>query len=280
MVGNTFSGTLASFVLNSNAVALSVTSPANVAVGVPFTVTVTALDQHGNTATGYMGTVAFSTTDAGRTLPANYTFVAGDAGVHTFTVTLKTTGSYSLTVADSTNGLTATNPIIVSAQGYHALSSVTGVPSNTTAGSNFTFTVTALDALNNTAVGYTGGIHFTSNDPLASLPANTTLTGGSHSFSAAFQTAGTGKTITATSTVTTTIKGTSTASTAARRRQRLHLHDPGDRRRQHGGSASRSRRRMRTATQPRRRSSSAAAMAPQPCPAIPPSRPRAPRSPA
>src|SRR5207302_2049000 len=73
----------------------------------PFSVTVTALDQFGNTVTGYLGTVQFTTTDtgAGVLLPTNYTFTATDAGVHTFTnaVALVSAGSQTLTVADAGN---------------------------------------------------------------------------------------------------------------------------------------------------------------------------------
>src|SRR5262249_7467078 len=68
-----------------------------------FSVTVTALDQFNNTAMGYLGTLHFTSTDGAAVLPANYTFVAGDAGVHTFTngVTLKTAGNRTVTATDS-----------------------------------------------------------------------------------------------------------------------------------------------------------------------------------
>ena len=64
--------------------------------------TVTLKDTYGNTATGYRGTVHFTSTDDQAALPANYTFIAGDAGTHSFSVTFKTTGSQSVTVADTT----------------------------------------------------------------------------------------------------------------------------------------------------------------------------------
>jgi hypothetical protein len=56
--------------------------------GVPFGVTVTAYDAHGNVATGYTGTVTFSSTDGMATLPPDYTFTAADNGTHPFGVTL------------------------------------------------------------------------------------------------------------------------------------------------------------------------------------------------
>jgi hypothetical protein len=53
--------------------------------GAPFDVTVTAQDAFGNTATSYTGTVHFVSSDPrGAILPADYTFTAADAGVHTF----------------------------------------------------------------------------------------------------------------------------------------------------------------------------------------------------
>src|SRR5207245_885844 len=56
----------------------------------------------GNTASGYTGTVHFSSSDAQAVLPANYTFTATDAGVHTFSATLKTPGAQSVTATDTT----------------------------------------------------------------------------------------------------------------------------------------------------------------------------------
>jgi large repetitive protein len=70
---------------------------------------VTALDAFGNIATGYLGTVHFSSTDHHAILPSNYTFVAGDKGVHTFSITFKTAGKQSLTVTDvATSSITGT----------------------------------------------------------------------------------------------------------------------------------------------------------------------------
>ncbi len=71
----------------------------------PFTVTVTALDPYGNVATGYRGTVHFTSTDRGAVLPANYTFTTSDEGIHTFGngVTLKTIGLQTITVYDISN---------------------------------------------------------------------------------------------------------------------------------------------------------------------------------
>ena len=46
-------------------------------------------------------------------MPADYTFVAADNGVHTFGVTLKTAGTQSLTASDAINNLSASQTGIV-----------------------------------------------------------------------------------------------------------------------------------------------------------------------
>ena len=55
--------------------------------------TVTAVDPYSNVATGYVGTVRFSSSDAQAVLPANYTFTFTDARAHTFATVLKTLGT-------------------------------------------------------------------------------------------------------------------------------------------------------------------------------------------
>jgi hypothetical protein len=68
--------------------------------------------------------------------------------------------------------------------------------------------VSAFDQNNNLLTGYTGAVHFTSSDPQAVLPANTTLSNGSATFSATLKTAGP-QIITATDAVTTSMTGNS-----------------------------------------------------------------------
>src|SRR5207245_2456718 len=62
--------------------------------------------QFGNTITNYTGTVHFTSSDGAATLPANYTFVGGDNGIHTFSngVTLNTAGSKTVTATDPVTG--------------------------------------------------------------------------------------------------------------------------------------------------------------------------------
>ncbi len=83
----------------------SVTTSANTITSDTLTnVTVQALDASNSVATNYVGTAHFTSSDSQAVLPANYTFVAGDHGVHTFTTVLKTLGSQTISVADTVNG--------------------------------------------------------------------------------------------------------------------------------------------------------------------------------
>jgi hypothetical protein len=80
-----------------------VASTATPTAGVPFQLTVKALDAYGNVVTGYRGAVHFTSSDPAAVLPADYTFTAGDKGKHTFTVTLNTVGPQTVTAAGKAN---------------------------------------------------------------------------------------------------------------------------------------------------------------------------------
>ena len=71
--------------------------------GVAASFTITALDQYGNVATGYTGTVHFTSSDPQAVLPPDTTFTPADLGVKTVTVTFKTPGTQSLTATDTLN---------------------------------------------------------------------------------------------------------------------------------------------------------------------------------
>jgi hypothetical protein len=154
----------------------SVSAPAGAAAGVPFSVTVTALDANNNVVTGYTGTVHFTSADPyGATLPADYTFTAADHGVHTFpaAATLYTAGTWDVTATDTSNPtLTGSaNVTVTPAALDHFLIATSVDGSSTTAGVPFDVTVTAQDAYNNTVTSYTRRVHFSSGDPYsATLP--------------------------------------------------------------------------------------------------------------
>jgi hypothetical protein len=170
-------------------------TPANVPAGSPFNVTVTATDASGNLATGYTGTVQFTSSDGAATLPPSYTFTAADQGVHTFAVTLSTLGSQSLSVTDNTDpnalltGTSSSITVIGSATQF-----VLSGPPSAPAGAAIGVTVTVADVLGNVAIYYTGTVQLASSDGSATLPASYTFTAadqGRHTFIVIQTTAGT-----------------------------------------------------------------------------------------
>ena len=215
-VTSSITGTQAAITVNPGAAAtLTVAGHVGSTIsGTANNFTVTAKDAAGNTATGYTGTVHFTSTDGSATLPGNYLFLSGDNGTHTFSATLKTAGSQSITATDTvTSSITGTQAAITVSAAAATHLSVTAFPSPTTAGNARTFTVTALDTYNNIAISYTGTVAFTSSDSVTTLPSSYTFLGsdnGAHSFSATLNTVGT-QSISATDTVTGAITGTQSA---------------------------------------------------------------------
>ncbi|HEX8699879.1 MAG TPA: hypothetical protein VF815_13635 [Myxococcaceae bacterium] len=168
---------------------LAFTAPATTTAGASFNVTVRALDAFDNVVTGYTGTVQFTSDDAQATLPASYTFTAADAGSRTFSVTLATAGSRQVTVNDGTRNASATVAVSPGPTARLAIQA----PAGSTAGSQFSITVRALDAFDNQTPDYTGTVQFTSDDAQATLPAAYTFTAadaGSHLFNLTLKTAG------------------------------------------------------------------------------------------
>ena len=172
--------------------------------GVQHSVTVTAKDHYGNTATGYSGTVKITSSDVQSVLPANST-LTNNTG--TFNVTLKTVGTQSITATDTvTSSITGTQTGVSVTPAGASSFTVAGFSSSPTAGVASSFTVTALDPFGNTDTNYAGTIHFTSSDGQAVLPSNTTLTSGTKTLLATLKTVGT-QSITATDTVASSING-------------------------------------------------------------------------
>jgi hypothetical protein len=184
--------------------------PSPVTAGVAGSFTVTARDPYGNRATGYTGAVHFSSSDARAALPGNYTFSAGDAGTHTFSATLKTAGSQSLTATDTVN------PAITGAQGSirvtPAVASrlILSAPASMSANAQFNLTVTVVDAYGNVVTGYRGTLSFSSSDLTANLPKKYTFTAadqGVHTFTGLRLKKKGKQTITVTDTLNSSLKG-------------------------------------------------------------------------
>ncbi|MGD0537473.1 MAG: Ig-like domain-containing protein [Verrucomicrobiota bacterium] len=137
--------------------------PSPMTAGVAQTFTVTAKDSGGNTAVGYVGTVHFTSSDGQAALPSDYAFVTGDAGVHTFTATLKTAGTETLTATDTgTASITGTSGSVTvsaaAASGYRITDADSGTPA---AGVGDALTITLVDPFGNPETGFTGDKNLT-----------------------------------------------------------------------------------------------------------------------
>lgn len=135
----------------TGAVRLTVSAPSTSVAGVSFTVTVSAVDASGAVVPGYRGTVAFSSSDPLAGLPASYAFTATDAGIHRFTVTLKTAGTESIGVSDGAS-LTGSASVAVTAAAASKLA-FGQQPTSTMVGAVLSpaVTVRALDPFGNLA---------------------------------------------------------------------------------------------------------------------------------
>ncbi|HJT31223.1 MAG TPA: hypothetical protein VJ783_04175, partial [Pirellulales bacterium] len=197
------SGTIA--VAAAAATHYTVGAPASAMAGTAFSITVTAQDQFGNTATAYAGTLHFTSSDSQAALPVDSTLTSG---IGTFNVTLKTSGNQTITASDTVSGSITGSSSTVAVAAAAATHYTVGAPASTTAGTAFSITVTAQDQFGNTATAYGGIVHFTSSDGQAVLPTDSTLTSGVGTFNVTLKTSG-NQTVTATDTLTATINGTS-----------------------------------------------------------------------
>jgi len=169
-----------------------------VTAGDSIPLTVRAEDQFGNLVAGYSGTVTFTSTDTKAGLPAAYTFTSADAGVHTFSVVLKTTTPnsvvWSFGVADASSASTATTITNFEVVNAAAATFVLNVPSHIKSGTSFSLKVSVLDAFGNRVKNYFGTVHIANTVDLAGLPQDysfNSLDAGDHTFSVALSTLGT-----------------------------------------------------------------------------------------
>ncbi len=189
------------------------TTSSTVSAGAPFTVTVTAKDAYGNVATGYRGTVHFTSSDGQAALPGNYTFASADNGAHNFNVTLNSAGSQTVTATDAATGSITGNTALTVSPVAASLAVSTSV-TTATAGASFTVTVKAEDGLGNVVTGYLGTVHFTSSDGQAVLPGNYTFTtndAGVHKFTVTLKTAAS-ESVTVTDTSNSSVTGSAAVS--------------------------------------------------------------------
>jgi hypothetical protein len=131
--------------------------------GAAYSFTVVALNATGGLATGYTGTVHFASSDAQAGLPADYTFTAADGAIHTFTATLKTAGTQSISVTDAAHPAVTGSLSVSVAPGAVSQFVISG-PTAVTQGVGFKVTVTAEDAFGNVVPSYRGTVHLASTD--------------------------------------------------------------------------------------------------------------------
>jgi hypothetical protein len=133
--------------------------------GTLFNFTVAAEDLYNNVATAYTGTVSLTSSDAAATFTPNpYTFTGGDAGLHTFSATLNTPGSQTITAKDTSNSAINGTSNAIATRALE-VSSVTVTPSGLTVSFNKPFNPSVLNL-------YDGGSNLLG-------PADLTLVGAS-----------------------------------------------------------------------------------------------------
>ncbi|WP_224242844.1 hypothetical protein [Hyalangium gracile] len=146
--------------------------PPLVQAGVPITVTVTAKNANG-IASGYAGTIHFTSTAPRKVLPQDYTFnPALDGGSKSFSVTFQSTGAWELKVEDLHDMVLQHQlPSIPVAPGP-ALRFEVVVPPLVTAGEQFEVRVIPRDAEGNEA-SFAGQVKFSTTVPKFKLPEDT-----------------------------------------------------------------------------------------------------------
>jgi hypothetical protein len=154
--------------------------PSPVTAGTAGSFTVTALNADGTVNVNYTGTVHLMSSDPQAVLPRDYTFTTADAGVHTFSATLKTAGTQWIAATDTATAITASQTgITVNPAAAKKL--VLTAPANVYPGRSFSLTLTVLDAYGNVATGYTGTVRLSSSSRSILLPASYTFTSANQS---------------------------------------------------------------------------------------------------
>jgi hypothetical protein len=183
-------GTASYALTNTSAVASSFFVsgfPTPSTAGVAHSFTVTARDAYGNVATGYTGTVHFTSSDGQAVLPADSSLTNGTGS---FVATLKTAGTQSITATDTVTPFLSGGQSGLTVSPAAASLLVVNGPSKVAPSATFTVDVTAEDPYGNVATGYTGTILFSSTDSKATLPGNSILIGGKGTFRVMFKTKG------------------------------------------------------------------------------------------
>jgi hypothetical protein len=181
----------------------------------PVTFSVEARDAANNRDTNFTGTVRLTSSDGRAVLPAEYTFVAGDRGLHAFEATFATAGAQRVFVADRDGRLAPVAGawrVIGTADMRLRLVAA----KEATAGKPFRVTVQVEDPFGTPLPFYTGTVHFTATGGGATLPPDYTFAdedASEHPFENGVTLRTPGEwTITATDTAARTVTGSATVT--------------------------------------------------------------------
>jgi hypothetical protein len=184
-------------------------APANETAGHSAPLELVALDASNHVARNFTGTVTFSSSDTGATLPVDYTFTAHDRGRHLFQITLATPGSDTVTATDAADTISGDTTVNVDPAPV-ATHFLVYTPEDTTVGASTNVVVVALDASNHRVSDYAGTVNLTTSDPGVTTPVSYAFTSsdhGVHVFQETFATMGV-QTVTATDAANSALTGT------------------------------------------------------------------------
>jgi len=171
---------------------IGLTAPPSAYVGSPISITLTAYDLYGNVATSYGGTVVFTSSDPSAILPGSSPITNGTG---TFSATMETVGTQTITATDAANSLTAqsgnisvTLPTLVVTTAADDAGTASNCSIQTTPGTGANPSCSLRDALLFAASQGSGSITFDStafasaqsitlSDGTLTIPASTTIIG-------------------------------------------------------------------------------------------------------
>ncbi len=189
---STIEGTTAAFTVKAaTAKKFTVPTPSEQEAGVAFNVTLTAIDEYGNTATSYAGAKTLTWSGPANApngtppeYPASATTVTFAAGVGTASQ-LKLYDAQSTTLKAKESTIEGTTPASFTVKAAAATSFSVPTPAEQTAGTAFNVTLTAWDPWHNIAKSYAGAKTVSFSEPSTSpsgkapsYPATVTFTAG------------------------------------------------------------------------------------------------------
>ncbi len=161
------------------------TSPNNLSAGATTSISVTVEDQFNNVVTGFSGSVTLADNLPG----ATFSTVAFTGGKATVTATLDTAGVQTITANDAAATISATSGSITVTPAVASKLLVSASPSNLSAGSTTSLSITAEDQFNNVVTGFSDSVILADNLAGATF-SSVSFSGGVATVTATLDTAG------------------------------------------------------------------------------------------